>query len=267
MNAPIAIACQRWRKGRESYRPAGEPIDTSKYGVEVIDEATQAKPFVEAHHYEHTFPAARESVGLFRGRELVGVAVFSVPVNPKQPAKYTTTKDGCDLGRLVLLDDVPANGESWFLARAFKALLAEKRSIGAVVSYSDPIARTTAEGVTVMPGHVGTIYQAFNARYVGLSKRERAWVHVATRRNVSRRALAKIKKDDQGAAYAYAQLLAMGAPARRAFEDGAAYVARALREGPFETFIHPGKHTYAWTLRRDVEHKIEAKPFPKKAAV
>jgi hypothetical protein len=32
--------------------------------------------------------------------------------------------EAVELGRLVLLDDVPANGESWFIARAFELLRA-----------------------------------------------------------------------------------------------------------------------------------------------
>jgi [protein-PII] uridylyltransferase len=30
------ITCQRWREGRASYRPAREPIDPRRYGVELI---------------------------------------------------------------------------------------------------------------------------------------------------------------------------------------------------------------------------------------
>lgn len=75
--------CQRWHKGRASYRLAGEPIDTTAYAVEPIDEKT-ARTFVLTHHYSASYPAARFRAGLFRARpfraaELCGVAVFSVP--------------------------------------------------------------------------------------------------------------------------------------------------------------------------------------------
>ena len=36
-----------------------------------------------------------------------------------------------------------------------------------VVSFSDPSARTTAAGALVFAGHLGTIYAAHNATYVG----------------------------------------------------------------------------------------------------
>jgi hypothetical protein len=47
--------------------------------------------------------------------------------------------------------------------------LAATAGIAGVVSFSDPVARTTADGALVKPGHVGIIYQAANAAYLGLS--------------------------------------------------------------------------------------------------
>jgi hypothetical protein len=78
--------CQRWRKRRHSFRPAGEPFDPARHGVEPIDERT-AKAFVVEHHYSRSYPAARLRVGLFRKDApwspayLAGVAVFSQPMN------------------------------------------------------------------------------------------------------------------------------------------------------------------------------------------
>src|SRR5437879_3121319 len=113
------MKCQRWNKHRTSYRPAGEPIRTAEYGVEAIDKA-EAKRFVEAHHYSRSFPARRFSFGLFHGRTLAGVAVFSVPMSQAIIPKYCAVEPnaGVELGRFVLLDSVPANGETWFLSRA-----------------------------------------------------------------------------------------------------------------------------------------------------
>ena len=65
--------------------------------------------------------------------------------------------------RFVLLDQCPANSESWFLANCLKRLLAS--GVHGVVSFADPVPRRTASGVLVMPGHVGTIYAATNAVY------------------------------------------------------------------------------------------------------
>ena len=111
----MSATCQRWRHRRDSYRPAGEPIDPSRYGVEPIADDTTARAFIVAHHYSGSLPAARCRVGLYRTRpfarpELVGVAVFSQPASEAVLPKWLGTSAGVELGRLVLLDDVPASG-------------------------------------------------------------------------------------------------------------------------------------------------------------
>ena len=265
---------QRWREHRESYRPAGEPIDTRRYGVEVVDRAS-AKSFVEAHHYSRSFPAARLSVGLFRSRgafwapELVGVAVFSVGVQPKAIGRWlgTSPEEGIELGRFVLRDDVEANGETWFLRRAFAELRDTLQEVRAVLAYSDPMRRTAVDGSVVLPGHVGTIYQAHNGRYVGRASSRKIWLD-REGRVVNDRSLSKIRNDERNAANAALHFVAAGAPPRRAGEDPAAWVERALAEGPFRAVRHPGNHTYVWPVdgRRDTTRGLAA-PCPRPKSV
>lgn len=74
----------------------------------------------------------------------------------------------------MLLDDVPANAETWAQARAFR--LAAARGIRGIVAHSDPEPRTrlTAHGPeTVFPGHYGTIYQAKGMHYLGKTRPRR----------------------------------------------------------------------------------------------
>lgn len=242
---------QRWKDHRSSYRPRGEPIDASKYGVEEIDEPT-ARAFVTRHHYSASYPADRARVGLFRaGDGLVGVAVFSTPCNVATTQRWLglDCSEGTELGRFVLLDDVPANGETWFLRRAFDVLRRVKGAVRGVLSMSDPVPRTTDDGDVVMPGHVGMIYQAYNGRYRGRASPATIILDRAGR-CVSARALSKIRNGEQGAAYAIARLVAAGAPSPRPLEDPRAYVRRALAEGPFRRFRHPGNHVYVWPLDR-----------------
>jgi hypothetical protein len=80
----ITGVSQRWRGGRASYRPAGEPINTRLYEVAPIDGAGAdniARAFIEREHYSGSMPAARERVGLYRGAALVGVIVFSQAID------------------------------------------------------------------------------------------------------------------------------------------------------------------------------------------
>lgn len=267
--------CQRWRSRRATWRPRGELFNPGCHEVAVIDADADAKRFVVDHHYSASYPAARFRVGLFRASSsarlaLAGVAVFSVPMNAASFPKFCgqPVEAGVELGRFVLLDEVEANGETWFLAQAFALLTASRPEFRAVLSYADPVARTDEAGTRVTPGHVGTIYQAFNGRYLGRSE-PRTLLLTRAGRTLSPRALSKLRNDERGAAHVYAMLVAAGAPARQPLESGPAYVRRALVDGPFRRFAHPGNHRYAWPLGgRSQRHTAlsrfaPAQPYPK----
>lgn len=257
----ITASAQRWRARRDSYRPAGEPIRTADYEVAEIAGDTEAKGFVLEHHYSGSYPAARERFGLYRGANLVGVAVFSVPANAKalDPAPGDSLSR-VELGRFVLLDDVPANGESWFLARCFECLRGEGYT--GVVSFSDPVARTSASGATVFGGHIGTIYQATNACYLGTSKAERRRL-LPDGSILHGRALAKIRKRDQGWRYSAALLEGHGAEPLTDGEDATAWLERWLPRLT-RPLRHTGNHKYAWSLgRRGRKLLPDSMPYPK----
>jgi hypothetical protein len=111
----LFLFTQRWRERRESYRPAGEPINPRLYEVAELPGDRDAKEFIVAHHYLASYPSARARFGLFTCGELVGVAVFSHPCNDRVLTSVFPLDplESVELGRFVLLDSVPANGESW----------------------------------------------------------------------------------------------------------------------------------------------------------
>lgn len=251
---------QRWRERCDRYRPSQETIRTSEYDVAAIDETT-AKRFVIEHHYAATFPAARFRFGLFRRGALVGVAVFSHPTNERVLAMFPgTTRESTELGRFVLLDDVPGNGESWFLGRAFDEL----RHIGlvGVLSFSDPVPRTTTAGRLVMPGHVGTIYAAHNGVYLGRGT-ARLLRLLPDGTVFSDRAASKIRAGERGYRYAMAILERHGADAWDEREPREDWLRRWV---PRLTRIlrHPGNHRYGWMLpRRRRSFLVPVGPYPK----
>jgi hypothetical protein len=82
--------------------------------VAVLADDREAKRFIIKHHYSRSYPAARRRFGLYREGNLVGCAIFSNPTNTKSLTNVFNV-DPCllaELGRLVLLDEVEANGES-----------------------------------------------------------------------------------------------------------------------------------------------------------
>lgn len=261
MTAQLPL-CQRWSHRRDLFRDPSERIRPEEYAVDVLPDDRRAKAFVVEHHYAGSYPAARLRIGLFRGRTLAGVAVFSVPAQRAAIPHWTGTADGVELGRFVLLDEVPGNGESWFLARAFKALRRELPEVRAVLSYSDPLPRQADDGRLVTPGHVGVIYQAHNGRHLGRAE-AREIVIDRDGRTVGRRGLSKLRLGERSSGGTYRHLLSAGAPERRTGEGWPAYVDRALLEGPFRRVRHPGNLVYAWALDPTVSLPA-ALPYPRR---
>jgi hypothetical protein len=255
---------QRHRERAVRWRPAREVVDLAGLEVAAISRDA-ARGFVERHHYERSYPAGRFRYGLFERGELVGVAVFSQPVNDRSTACLPGAPlERVELGRFVLLDRVGANAETWLLARCFEAL--RREGLTGVVSFSDPVPRRTAAGAVVMPGHVGTIYQAHNAVYLGRSRAEHRRV-LPDGTIAHNRTLAKIRNGERGWRTAVDQLVAHGARPPAPREDLRAWLElelpRIVRSVP-----HDGNHKYAWTLRaRDRRHLERALarrlPYPK----
>jgi hypothetical protein len=170
----LALFAQRWHRRRTSYRPAGEPFDPSRYAVEPIEER-EAKAYVLLQHYAGSYPVARYRAGLFHkppfgAARLVGVGVFSVPMNQQVIPCYfpgLPAAAGVELGRFVLDESVPGNGESWTLARMRRLMRGALPEVRAEIAYCDPVERRDETGAFVKRGHVGTIYKASNAVYRG----------------------------------------------------------------------------------------------------
>lgn len=259
----ISGLCQRWRGGRERYRPAGETIRPAEYAVAEVARP-DARAFVGAHHYAASLPSNVLRYGLFRRGALAGVAVFGNPAGPAVMARAfepAAAADALELNRLVLLDEVPGNGESWFIARCFAAL--RREGVAGVLAFSDPAERTDAEGRRVKPGHLGIVYQATNAAYLGRST-ARTLRLLPDGTVYSERAASKVRAGDSRWRSAAAPLVRFGAPAPSPAslrEWLAEWLPRLTRP-----LAHPGNHRYAWALARGVRLAGRPGPYPKAPA-
>jgi hypothetical protein len=261
--------CQRWRGHQHSWRHVSEGgFNCRHYSVELCVES-EARPFVVQQHYSGSFPAARRCLGLYRGGELQGAAVLSVPTNP---ATLSSAFPGqpldelAELGRFVLLDDVPAPAETWMIARVLE--LAAREHIHGLVAFSDPLPRTTVEGQIVFPGHIGHIYKASSARYCGRS-RPRTLRILPDGRVFSERSIAKILSRDCGRAYAEGILVSFGARPMLAGEDARAWLREAMATAGVRELVHPGNHRYVFTSRqrrRYITVGLPVLPYPERAA-
>lgn len=257
---------QRWRERREAFVPGGAEFDPSIHSVDVIDCWTTAKPFVEAHHYSGSFPASRLSAGLFRNGPagtsvLVGVCTFAQPSNNRSVAKTANLSHhthAVDLGRLVLLDDVGCNGESFLVSRALRLLRQHKPEVLSVISYADPVKRRVLGSGVVHGGHIGRIYQVMDALYLGRAT-PRTLDIMPNGLVFSPRALSKLRGGETGADYAVRQLLAAGADDMQPSENADDWMARLRSRGFFTRIRHPGTHKYLFPLTRSA--KIAATPL------
>jgi hypothetical protein len=253
---------QRWRCGRDAYRPAAEPIRPADYDVAELPGDAAVKAFVVQHHYSGSYPAARWRFGLFRRGALQGVAVFSHPCNDRAlttvfPGRAT---DSVELGRFVLLDEVPGNGETWFLGRCFAHL--RREGLAGVIAFSDPCRRLNRFGVPVFGGHVGGIYQGHNGVYLGRGT-PRTLTLLPNGSVLSDRAQQKVRSGERGVAYAVRQLVACGAvpPASHEPEHLRCWL-REWRGRLCRVVRHYGNHKYAWALSRRARLP-RGLPYPK----
>lgn len=253
---------QRWRMGRTSYRVPDEVINPQDYEVAALRGEREAKEFIRTHHYLKSTPPSRWRFGLFRHGMLAGVAVFSHLMNDRSITNVfrIPVTEGVELGRLVLLDDVPGNGESFFVARCFHNLKGE--GIAGVVSFADPVVRTALDGSLIAPGHIGTVYKALSGAYLGRSQPRTLRVlpdgHV-----LSERTLQKLRAGERGTHAIRETLLNLGAP-EEAFANAAA-VGRAVEQFT-RPLRHGGVHKYAWGFTAAVRKQMPpGLPYPEMA--
>jgi hypothetical protein len=251
---------QRWREQRASYRPPQEVICTRHYEVSLIEGDTEPKAFVMAHHYLGSYPAARFRFGLYHKGELCGIAVFSRPTNDLSLTNvfHCDPTLSADLGRFVLLDEVPGNGETFFLGQCFSLL--RREGLAGITSFSDPLPRRTDTGEIVHRGHIGTIYQAFNGLYLGRSAPRK--IRLLPDGSVFHdRNLHKIRQQQQGWKYASELLQRFGATPLNG--NPGAWLDKWL---PIVTrsVHHPGNHKYAWALDKRLRKQMpKSLPYPK----
>lgn len=264
--------CQRWNGRRTSWVQSGALFIPARYEVAPILE-TDAKAFVIEHHYAGSFPAALASYGMREvadGR-LVGVAVLGVPVSRAVLSNAFPSlepyRESCELSRLVLLDEVPGNAESWFVARVFAA--AREHGFRGVVSFSDPVPRTTIDGRQVLRGHIGTIYQALGAVYSGRST-ARTLRLLPDGTVLNDRMLQKIRRQERGHRYAEARLVDAGANPLEPGDEPSRWLADALTAAGIRRMRHAGAHRYLFPIGTPADRRrirlgmVADGPYPKR---
>lgn len=127
----------------------------------------EGRAFIREYHYSRSCHNGPMCWGLFDGESLIGVCAFATPNSEnvrRAPFGAGHEDRVTELHRLVVLGETPTNTESWFIVRALRGLLEYRPNLRAVLSFADGT-----------EGHRGTIYQATNAIYTGMTGRARFW--------------------------------------------------------------------------------------------
>ncbi|MEA1063955.1 protein mom [Erwinia sp. HR93] len=119
-----------------------------------------ARAIVVAKHYSGRFVNnSYLHLGVFSGRDLVGVLQFGYAMNPSSGRRVvlgTGNKEYMELNRMWLHDCMPRNSESRAISYAIKAIKQLHPSVQWIQSFADERC-----------GRAGVVYQASNFEFVG----------------------------------------------------------------------------------------------------
>ena len=119
-----------------------------------------ARCIIKEYHYSHKYVNnSRLHLGVFSGRDLVGVLQFGYAGNPscaRNIVSGTENKEYYELNRMWLHQCMPKNSESRSLSFAIKFIKITDRSINWIQSFADERC-----------GRFGVVYQAANFVYLG----------------------------------------------------------------------------------------------------
>ena len=125
----------------------------------------EATDMVVAFHYLHRKAPASYCYGLYDPEDqLIGCVIYGKPASPalcKGIAGQEESAHVLELTRLWIADTTPKNAESFLIGNSLRLL---PKEYDIIVSYAE-----------IRAGHVGTVYQATNWLYTGMSDRHVQW--------------------------------------------------------------------------------------------
>lgn len=208
-----------------------------KYEIKPISYAMAMRVIVEKHYLHRKCPCSY-SFGLFDGEKLLGVIVYGTPASStlRSGVCGVENKDNViELTRLWICDTVGKNAESFLIGNTIPMVDKE-----IIVSYAEPDC-----------GHVGTVYQATNWIYTGLSAKRPNYVLLG----FDRKHTTSITDEGRG-------------------QENPVKYLREKYGDKLTTVDRPRKHRYIYfncsktkkkQLIKKLKYKIE--PYPKKAEI
>lgn len=155
--SPIPLASQRLLVGFEEL--TWLPRDAATHPGLHVESCSQAAATYACRqwHYAGEYPSTARPYGVWEDGRFIGAVVFTMPMNRRLYQEFGLDKETLrELSRVALRDHTHYVSE--IVARAIRCLRHDCPMVRILVSYADPEAL-----------HMGTIYQAMNWVYLGLS--------------------------------------------------------------------------------------------------
>lgn len=131
-------------------------FDKSRVSVREISSSV-ARDMVVKHHYSHAWPIAQLCLGFYVDEILNGVIVYGHSASSHM-ANSLPSINYWELQRLYSFDWAGKNVESYMIGQSIRYIKKNHKDINILISFADP-----------EQGHFGTIYQATNWLYCGMS--------------------------------------------------------------------------------------------------
>lgn len=156
MTSPAAEDVPLW----EIELPDMPTFERARCSVRTINHLTVQR-VLRDEHYIGTPGATALALGMYVDSRLLG-GVATYGCIPRRNAAAICGPDHADqvleLTRLAVYGWLPTNAESWFIGQTIRWLEANRPEVALLISYADPYV-----------GHCGTVYQATNWVYTGIS--------------------------------------------------------------------------------------------------
>ncbi len=147
--------------GNRDRASEGSPRDL--YEIRPVSPRTAQDMVVESH-YLHRRASCMFAFGLYEGDYLIGCVIWGKPASPFPCRGIAGIEEAArvlELTRLWIDDESVSNAESFLIAGSIKLLPPE---FDILLSYAE-----------IGAGHVGTVYQATNWLFTGMSDRHVEW--------------------------------------------------------------------------------------------
>jgi hypothetical protein len=185
------------------------------------------KDFIEKHHYSHNVNGVKidKCFAVRFNGELCGGVIYG-SLSTTAWKKFADSEEKVlELRRLVLLDEVGKNAESYVVSRTIKWIKQHRPEVKVIVAYADPMYK-----------HDGTIYRASNFEYLGISGADKGY-----------------KDPDTGKVYHSRALRTKGD--NNKYKPFVVELRKKYEEGKLEVIDLLGKHCYVFKIKESKFHR------------